>query len=729
MNIDTQKIYSSYRALLLAAKNTVAPEDIGKIRRALDLALEACGDKTILTGEPEILHALAVARIIAGEMGLGLTSIITALLHDSFNNLSLAPQELEKEFGKKVIEILNGFSRITVIDSMQSSYQAENFRKLLLSLADDIRVILIKLVERLEYMRRLDMAPENQKLPLASETYFLYAPLAHRLGFYNLKSELEDLSIKYLEPEQYNFISEKLKQTAASRNRLIREFSQPVKNKLEKQGFKYTIKSRTKSIHSIMLKMKNQGVEFEEVFDLFAVRIIIDSKPENERSDCWQVYSIITDLYQPNPSRLRDWISVPKSNGYESLHTTVVGPRGKWVEVQIRSGRMDEIAEKGLAAHYRYKGLKSESGLDNWLEKMKEILESSEKEDSSFIDQVRSSLYTDEIFVFTPKGDLRQLQAGSTVLDFAFDIHTEVGSTCVGGKVNGKNVTIRYILQNGDHVSILTSKNQKPKQDWLSFVVSSKAKTKIKQVLNEEKTLAAAEGKEILKRRLKNWKMTFSDETIKKIQSHFQSKTAQDLYYMIAIGKIDLLEIKEVLLKPESVETEQYVSTIPERELPDYSGSQYSDYLIIEEKIEGLDYKLSKCCSPVFGDRVFGFVTISEGIKIHRTGCPNAHYMMARYPYRIVTARWTKTKDMPSFKTAIRITGIEDIGIVNKIADIISEYKVSLRSFMYDMNDGLFEGTLNIMVPNNNVLQGIIKKILSVKGVLKANRFDSEKLD
>jgi guanosine-3',5'-bis(diphosphate) 3'-pyrophosphohydrolase len=511
--MDNQLIYSKYRALLQASKGAGKPSDLKKIRRALDLVIEASQDKTTVTGDSLVIHALNVARIVAVEMGLGVTSIICALLHDSYDGIKLSRKQIKEEFGESVPEILDGFAKITGIDSMQSSYQADNFRKLLLSLAEDVRVILIKLVERLEYMRNLDNAPEKERLPLASETYFLYAPLAHRLGFYNLKSEMEDLSIKYLEPDQYTLIDSKIKQTASSRNKLIREFSQPIKDKLEKQDFRFTIKSRTKSIHSIMLKMKKQGVEFEEVYDLFAVRIILDSKPENEKSDCWQVYSVIADLYQPNPSRLRDWISVPKSNGYESLHTTVIGPKGKWVEVQIRSTRMDEIAEKGLAAHYRYKGMKGESGLDNWLTKMREILEASEHEESTFIDQVRSGLYTDEIFVFTPKGDLRQLQAGSTLLDFAFEIHTEVGSKCVGGKVNGKNVTLRYVLQNGDHVSVLTSKNQKPKQDWLSFVVSSKAKTKIKQVLNEEKTMAAAEGKEILMRRLKNWKLTYGEES------------------------------------------------------------------------------------------------------------------------------------------------------------------------------------------------------------------------
>ncbi len=725
MAVETQKINNAYRSLIQAAKHTIASTDHAKVKRAFDLAVEASGDKTILTGEPEILHALSVSRIIAGEMGLGLTSIITSLLHDSYNSLRISPEEVEKEFGRKVVEILNGFSRITGINSMQSSYQAENFRKLLLSLADDVRVILIKLVERLEYMRNLEHVPENERLPLASETYFLYAPLAHRLGFYNIKSEMEDLAVKYLEPEQYNYIENRLKQTTASRNKLIRDFSIPLKEKLDKQNFRFTIKSRTKSIHSIMLKMKKQGVDFEEVYDLFAVRIILDSDSENEKSDCWRVYSIVTDLYQPNPSRMRDWISVPKSNGYESLHTTVVGPRGKWVEVQIRSARMDEIAEKGLAAHFKYKGIKGEGGLDTWLSKMREILESTAKEDNVFMDQVKSGLYTDEVFVFTPKGDLRQLPAGATILDFAFDIHTAVGSSCVGGKVNGKNVTIRYVLQNGDHVSILRSKNQKPKQDWLSFVITTKAKTKIRQVLNEEKTKAAAEGKEILMRRLKNWKIGYGDTVIQKLISYYNLRTAQDLYYNISTGKIEPLDIKEVLQReevPEVTTVEPAAAETEQRESPD---QQYSDYLVIEDRVEGLDYKLAKCCNPVFGDSIFGFVAISEGIKIHRTNCPNAHNMISRYPYRVVVARWTKSKSSPSFIAAIKITGVDDIGIVNKIADIIAEHKAAIRSFNYKMDDGMFEGMLNIMVSNQNVLYGVIRKIQSIKGILKASRVDS----
>ena len=724
--MEAQKINNAYRALLRAGGSSLSSGDKLKIRQALDLAIKACNNNITLTGEPEVLHVLSVAYIIAAEMGLGITAIITAILHDSYGRLGITQQELEKLFGKKVVEILQGFSRITGIDSLQSSYQAETFRKLLLSLADDVRVILIKLVERLEYMRNLDNAPEKERLPLASETYFLYAPLAHRLGYYNIKSEMEDLAVKYLEPVQYKFVDSRIKQTTASRNRLIREFSAPLYEQLTKQGFKFNIKSRTKSIHSIMLKMKKQGVEFDEVYDLFAVRIIIDSSQENEKSDCWRVYSIVTDLYQPNPSRLRDWISVPKSNGYESLHTTVVGPRGKWVEVQIRSSRMDEIAEKGLAAHFKYKGIKGEGGLDTWLTKMRQILESSEKEDDSFLDQIRSGLYTEEVFVFTPKGDLKQLPAGSTLLDFAFEIHTAVGASCVGGKVNGKNVTLRYVLQNGDHVSILRSKNQKPKQDWLSFVITSKAKTKIKQALSEEKTKAAAEGKEILMRRLKNWKMNYGDSTIQKLIIHYSFKNALDLYCSIESGKTDLLDIKEVLLKGESTEPSLQAPLTPEKEIKETPGSVYSDYLVIEDRVEGLDYKLAKCCNPVFGDSVFGFVTIYEGIKIHRTGCPNAHNMITRYPYRVVIARWTKTKGAPSFGATIKISGVEDIGIGNKIADIIAGYNLSVRNFNYSMDEGMFEGILNIMVPNNDVLYGIIRKIQSIKGVIKAFRQTSD---
>jgi GTP diphosphokinase / guanosine-3',5'-bis(diphosphate) 3'-diphosphatase len=726
MSVTGQLINSSYRSLLRASSGFITGDDQKKIRKALNISIKSCGDEKTVTGELTILHSIGVARIIAGELNLGTASVIAALLHTSVDNLKASSSEVEKDFGSGVSVILEGIRKINAVEKRESAGQAEEFRKLLLSLAGDVRVIAIKLVERLNYMRSLGSAAESKRSGIASETYFLYAPLAYRLGFYNLKSEMEDLAMKYLEPEMYNEIECKLRQSTSSRNRFIREFLTPLREKLDGQKINYIIKSRTKSIHSIWQKMRKQGVEFEEVFDIFAIRVIIDSAPEREKSECWQVYSVVTDIYQPNPSRLRDWISVPKSNGYESLHTTVVTPRGKWVEVQIRSKRMDEVAEKGLAAHYRYKGLKGEKGgLEAWLVRMRELLETAGKEEEDFIDQVRPGLYSDEVFVFTPKGELRQLPAGATILDFAFDIHTEVGSRCVGAKVNGRNVTLKQVLRNGDNISVITSKNQKPKRDWLSFVVTGKARTRIKQALNEEKVIAAAEGKEMLSRRMKNWKIQFSDTVINSLLEHYNLKNSQELYYRISIEEIDLQDIKDFLSKqkgtPESTDSQPQPLKI-EKEPKE---SQFTDYLVIEERIENIDYKMSKCCNPVYGDSVFGFVTISEGIKIHRTGCPNAEYMISRYPYRIVPARWTKPKQAPLFSAIIKVSGVEDIGIVSRISDILSESKVTVRGFTYNLNDGTFEGMIQVNVPNVNILYGLIKRIQSVKGVLRAIRSES----
>jgi GTP diphosphokinase / guanosine-3',5'-bis(diphosphate) 3'-diphosphatase len=719
-----QQINSSYRSLLRASSGFLADGDIKRIRRALNLAISSCGNSKTITGDSCILHSIAVARIVSAEMNLGTTSLIAALLHDSIGSLKLTSEELTREFGKGVVGILEGLRKVNSVETKHSGSQADSFRKLLLSLADDVRVIAIKLVERVDEMRNLDGAEELVRLQLASETYFLYAPLAYRLGFYNLKTEMEDLAMKYLEPEHYNHIDTKLRQTTSSRNRLIREFTTPLRDKLDKLNFSYTIKSRTKSIHSIWQKMRKQGVEFEEVYDIFAVRIILDSTPEKEKSECWQVYSVVTDVYQPNPSRLRDWISVPKSNGYESLHTTVVGPRGRWVEVQIRSAKMDEVAEKGLAAHSKYKGLRGEKGgLEIWLTKMREMLESTGKEDDGFIDQVRSGLYSDEVFVFTPKGELRQLPAGSTVLDFAFDIHTEVGSHCMGARVNGKNVTFKYVLKNGDYVSVLTSKNQKPNMGWLSFVVTGKARTRIKQALNEERVLAAAEGKEILTRRLKNWKINFSDLVVNRLMVKYHLKNAQDLYFKISTEEIDLLELKEFLLTVEEA-PKPNESVIQKDKESDKRDHISSDYLIIENKIESVDYKLAKCCNPVYGDRVFGFVAIAEGIKIHRTSCPNADNLISRYPYRVLPARWTETGLNPSFLASIKVSGVEDIGIVTRISELVAEFKVTVRNFNYKINDGLFEGLIQLSVPNVNILYGLIKKIQSLKGVMRVIRSD-----
>jgi guanosine-3',5'-bis(diphosphate) 3'-pyrophosphohydrolase len=722
-------IQSRYRSLLRASDGKFGSEDHKKIRKAITILNECCEGESNITGEPVILHSLAVARDLVSELGLGATSVIGALLSECIGKMAYTERELNEMFGEKIQVVLKGLEKIEGAQSSTDSYQAENFLKLLLSLAEDIRVILIKLVDRLEYLRKMDGASQEVRLQLASESYFLFAPLAHRLGLYNIKSEMEDIAMKYLDTDAYNHIAENLRQTSASRNKLIREFSGPVKEELDKLKVSYQIKSRTKSIHSIWQKMKKQGVEFAEVYDLFAIRVILDSRIDKEKLDCWQVYSLITDLYQPNPSRLRDWISVPKSNGYESLHTTVIGPRGKWVEVQIRTSRMDDIAEKGLAAHTKYKGLKGEeSGFDTWLSEMRELLERPGSDDRSVMEELTSELYTDEVFVFTPTGDLKRLKFGSTVLDFAFAIHTEVGSSCVGGQVNGKSVSIRHVLKNGDRVAILTSKNQKPKQDWLSFCVTSKARNKIKVVLDEELVKAAAEGKEILQRRLKNWKMEFSDTIIALLIQKFKQPNARELYNQIYNERIDLLDIKEVIssdIKLRSTPVDAIVNEPEKTEAvpTDAENRKFGEFLVIADKVEGLDYKLSKCCNPVLGDRVFGFVTITEGIKIHRRNCPNAYNMIHRYPYRIVMAKWTEGEDNAAFHTSIKVVGIDDHAMITKIHDVIAGYKVTMRNFSYENKDGMFEGVIQLFVPNINILNGLVKKLQALDGVIKAVRF------
>ncbi len=732
MKVENDAIKNKYRSLLRASSRIIdSREDQRKVRKALEILVEYLGDKKTITGQSSVIHALSVARIVIDEMGLGFPSLIASILHDCAGKIDLKDNKTEKLFGSNVIKVLKGLANIENIETTRSTYQAENFLKLILSLADDIRVILIKLVERLEYMRNLKGAKIDIRLRLASESYFLYAPLAHRLGLYMLKSEMEDRAMMFLDPAAYKMIDEKLKQTTSSRNRLIRDFSAPLKEEMDKQNIKYEIKGRTKSIHSIWQKMKRQGVEFDEVYDVFAIRIILDTAREKEKADCWKVYSLVTDLYQPNPSRLRDWISVPKSNGYESLHTTVIGPRKKWVEVQIRSTRMDEIAEKGLAAHHKYKGAEGDKAIDKWLLHMREILESADEEDKELIEHVRSGLYSDEVFVFTPRGDLRRLAAGATVLDFAFEIHTQVGEKCVGAKVNGKNVGIKHILENGDQVAVITSKNQKPKRDWLSFVATGKAKGRIKSALNAEKVQLAAEGKAILVRRLKNWKIAYNDSLVKSLLDHFRLPNATELYYQIQNEKIDLQDIKDYLKtagqrkEPDVKENEQIIQQAPEEvDSRLTADDMFGDYLIIDDKLEGLDYKLSKCCNPVPGDKIFGFVTIAEGVKIHRVNCPNAPNLMANYPYRVLMARWTKTEDSPAFQTGIRIVGIDDHAMITKIYEVLTSYKVNLRNFKYENHDGMFEGIIYLFVPNTNILNGLIRKILSIDGVLKASRYD-----
>jgi guanosine-3',5'-bis(diphosphate) 3'-pyrophosphohydrolase len=719
------QIRNKQRLILKCLPEPVTEAEKKALKEAMDIAVSSYSPAEKHFGEPQILYYAELARIAACEMGLGSSAVICALLSgikegtDGWKQIGLLKDTA-------VISVIEGVSRVSTLHGRDFTGQAESFRKLLLTLADDGRVILITLAEQLLLMRNLDKIPGKERLPVASEAYFLYAPLAHRLGYYNVKSEMEDLAMKMMEPDEYNEIETLLRSTTNSRNKLIREFSKPLAERLDSLNIRYEIKSRTKSIHSIWQKIKKQGVAFEEVFDIFAIRIIIDTDTEHDKSSCWQVYSVVSDLYQPDPSRMRDWISVPKSNGYESLHTTVGTSAGKWVEVQIRTRRMDEIAEKGLAAHFRYKGVKGDGGLDAWMAQMREVLGTVEKEGGDFLGQIRPGLYSDEVFVFTPKGEVRQLPAGASLLDFAFDIHTEVGSKCVGGKVNGRNVQLKYKLQNGDHVSVITSRSQSPKRDWLGYVITNKARSKIKQALNEEKVKLAADGKEIFTRRLKNWKIPYGDHTVMKLLEEYGHKTAQDLYFGIAIGEIDLLQAKKVLLRSDETIAAASSQKMPEPAVQheDTTGAG-TEYLVIDEKAEGLDYKLSQCCNPVFGDRIFGFVTVLEGIKIHRASCPNADFMISSFPYRVVRARWTRLDATRGFLTSVKVTGVENLGIVARISEILSEYKLSVKNFSYKMDNGLFEGRIELLVPNINVLYGVIKKIQAVKGITRAARIES----
>ncbi len=675
VELERKEILRRYRALLRACKPFMKKGDKRLVRLAFDIALEAHKDMRRKSGEPYIYHPLEVARIAVEEIGLGTTSVICALLHDVVEDTDITLDQIEKEFGNIVARIIDGLTKISGLynKSTNSSDQAENFRKMLLTLADDVRVILIKLADRLHNMRTLESMPKEKQLKIASETAYLFAPLAHRLGLYAVKSELEDLSLKYTEAEVYRDIARKLRETRSKRDRFIRDFIEPLSAEIEKTGLKFDIKGRPKSINSIWNKMKKQGIEFEEVYDLFAIRIILESSGESEKPDCWRVYSIITDIYQPNPNRLRDWVSTPKANGYESLHTTVMGPGGRWVEVQVRTRRMDEIAEKGFAAHWKYKDQTSDNAFDEWLTRIREVLENPEPNALEFIDNFKLQLYAKDLFVFTPKGDLIKLQAGATALDFAFEIHTDIGMKCIGAKVNHKIVPLSYQLQNGDQVEILTSNIQKPKSDWLNFVTSAKAKSKIKQAIKELKRENADLGKDILQRKLKQWKVNFSDETIQKIIGHFKLNSTLDLYYFIATEKIDLAQVKSILTKPEKPSSRN-INRIDENNfesLVKSNSTKNEDMLIIDDKIGKIDYTLAQCCNPIPGDDIFGFVTVSEGIKIHRVSCPNAVQLLSKYGYRVVKAKWTRASEV-SFLAGIRITGLDDIGIISGISTVIS---------------------------------------------------------
>jgi len=729
---EKKELLSRYRGLLKSCRRKLDKNDKLQIRKAFDVAMKAHQDVRRKSGEPYIYHPIAVAQICAEEIGLGATSVICALLHDVVEDTDMTLADMKGMFGEKVAQIIDGLTKIKgveVIDPTNFSIQAENFRKMLLTLSDDVRVILIKLADRLHNMRTLTSMTEHQQRKIASETLYLYAPLAHRMGLNAIKTELEDLGLKYTESELYNTIVQKLKETEPERKKYIDKFIDPLIETLTDNGFKFRIFGRPKSIFSIYSKMQSKNIPFEEVFDIFAIRIIIDTKEEVEKADCWRVYSMVTDFYYPNPERLRDWISTPKSNSYEALHTTVMGPEGKWVEVQIRSERMDEIAERGFAAHWKYKiggedAVNKESQLDDWLKRIRHMLESADENALDFLDDFKLNLFADEIFVFTPKGEMRTLPTKTTALDFAFEIHTKVGEHCIGAKVNHKLVPLSHTLNSGDQVEIITSEKQSPKQDWLNFVITAKAKSKIKNALKEERRKISEKGIELLKSRFKQLKLPFLPENVNKTAAVLQLPNAQELYYRLAVGNIKPREIKDfrkeknkVAAEPkkENLTLEQVVSSVRGK----------SDLLVIGDNLDKIEYKLAPCCHPIPGDDVFGFITIGEGIKIHRVNCPNAIQLMSNYAYRIVKAKWMN-QELISFLAGIRVTGIDRLGVVNNITKVISnEHNINMRSITFDSNDGVFEGKIMLFVNDTKHLTELTKKLKRVDGIMSVSRFDT----
>ncbi len=722
---EKQEILKRYRALLRACRSSMEKGDRQMIRKAFDMALEAHKDMRRKSGEPYIFHPIAVAQIAAEEIGLGTTSIVCALLHDLVEDTDISLETIEHEFGKKVATIIDGLTKIAGVFDQTSSIQAENFRKMLLTLADDVRVILIKLADRLHNMRTLESMPRDKQLKISSETAYLYAPLAHRLGLYAIKSELEDLSMKFTEMATYKFIARKLAESKSDRGKFIREFIDPVKKALDDHHLHSDVVGRPKSIHSIWTKMKKKGIPFDEVYDLFAIRIILESQPDQEKADCWKAYSIVTDFYHPNPDRLRDWISSPKGNGYESLHTTVMGPKGKWVEVQIRTERMNEIAEKGFAAHWKYKESSTDNGLDEWVRKVRDMLKNPESNALDFLDDFKMNLFSDEIFIFTPKGALIKLPVNSTALDFAFEIHSDIGCKCIGAKVNHKLVPLAHMLQNGDQVEIITSAKQVPKEDWLNIVITAKAKSKIKAALKDERRAIADDGKEILERKMKSLKIPYNSANVHKLSYYFKLNSTQDLFYEVAQGRIELKDLREYLISERVVET-KLPEKIENNNFDNLLKSAQKDAdLLIGDDLQKLDYKLAPCCNPIPGDDVFGFVSVSDGIKIHRTNCPNAAKLLSSYGYRIVKARWTNQQEI-AFLTGIRVKGIDDVGVINNITKIISnDFKVNIRSITVEGNDGIFEGAIMVYVNDTDHLNNLIKRLKQINGILTVNRFDS----
>ncbi len=725
---ETKELARRYKDMLKGSYQELSSDDKKLIRKAFDLAVEAHKDQRRKSGEPYVYHPIAVAKIVANDIGLGTTSIIAALLHDVVEDTEYSLEYIEKEFGKKVAVIVDGLTKISGLNRETTSIQAENYRKMLLTLNDDVRVILIKIADRYHNMKTLEFMPIEKQARIASETLYIYAPLAHRLGLYSIKTDLEDLGLKYTEPEIYNDILDKINESKEERDQYIAEFSKIIEKSLLEEGMEFEIKGRPKSIFSIRRKMMAQGVEFDEVYDKFAIRIIYKPKSKDERHDAWKIYSIVTDHFTPNPIRLRDWMTQPKSTGYEALHTTVMGPKGQWVEVQIRSERMNEIAEKGYAAHYKYKNTEEkESSIETWLNRLKDVLENTDANATDFVENVKLNLYSKEIYTFTPNGQIKNLPKGSTPIDFAFAVHTEVGYHCRGAKVNGKLVPLSKELNSGDQVEIITSPNQKPKLQWLDYAVTSRARTKIKNSLKEDEKKMGEEGREILQRKLKSIKVTFSEKTVNDLVNFFKLKTSLDLFFRVGNGTITNQELKDFAAQQSGALMSllkgkiRKKSTTPIVIEDEITSSKY-DLLVFGKDEERLKYTMSKCCNAIPGDKVFGFLTINEGIKVHREDCPNAIDMRAKYGYRIMKAKWIDSSQR-EFSVNIKLAGIDNVGIVNSVTLLISNsMHVNIQRINIDTEDGYFEGHIRVSVKNNEQLNILVKNLKKIDGVMVVER-------
>lgn len=728
---ENKEIAKRYKDLLKNSYITLSRADKLIIRKAFNISVEAHSKQRRKSGEPYIYHPIAVAKIVANEIGLGATSIAAALLHDVVEDTPYTVNDIEQLFGETIARIVSGLTKISSLKKDKDhSIQAENFRKMLLTLNDDIRVILIKIADRLHNMQTMDSMPAHKQLKIASETLYIYSPLAHRLGLYNIKQELEDLGLKYTEPDVYFGIESKIKESKEEQDSYINSFAEKLKNGLDKEKFDYEIKGRFKSIFSIRRKMRKQNVSFDEVYDKFAIRIVYKPNSKDEKFDAWKIYSIVTDFFKPNPSRLRDWISQPKTTGYEALHITVIGPEAKWVEVQIRSERMDEIAEKGYAAHFKYKqGEESENGLEGWLNKLKETLENENINAVDFVEDFKLNLYSKEIYVFTPKGDLKSLPKGASALDFAFSIHTDVGLKCRGAKVNGKLVPLSHVLNSGDQIEVLNSANNKPNVRWLDFVITARARSKIKTALREEEKKIAEEGKAILSRKLRHLKISFDEKTVNELANFFKLKTSFDLFYRIGNGAIDNTQLKAYVSQRNNrfmnflkrgLKRPGLKEIINKEEIT----SQYDD-LVFGLDEEKLDYKHAKCCNPIPGDDVFGFITINDGIKVHRKDCPNAIALQSNYAYRIIKAKWIDSSKQ-DYKVILHVSGVDNTGIVNNLTRIISNnMNVFIHSINISGNQGVFDGKLSLSVKNKTQLSKLIESIKKVDGVKKVERVNT----